>query len=100
METTQADKKRKDLANELRGIADDAQGLVENAGEHVAQKTEELKARLTDALELAKNMGKKIQEQAVVGAKATDKVIRANPYEAVGVALGVGVLIGYLIKRK
>ncbi len=100
METTQADKKRNDLATELRGIADDAQGLAENAGEQVAEKTEKLKARLADALELAKNLGQKIQVQAVAGAKATDKVIRANPYQAVGVALGVGVLVGYLIKRK
>jgi ElaB/YqjD/DUF883 family membrane-anchored ribosome-binding protein len=36
----------------------------------------------------------------VAGAKATDEVIRANPYKAVGIALGVGVLVGYLLNRR
>jgi len=36
----------------------------------------------------------------VTGAKATDKVIREHPYESIGVAFGVGLLIGVLATRK
>jgi ElaB/YqjD/DUF883 family membrane-anchored ribosome-binding protein len=34
------------------------------------------------------------------GAKATDELIHEYPYRAMGVALGVGVLIGWLVRRK
>ena len=34
------------------------------------------------------------------GAKATDKVIREHPYQSIGVAFGIGVLIGVLVTRK
>ena len=33
----------------------------------------------------------------VAAAKATNKTIREKPYQAIGVALGVGVLIGFLV---
>ena len=32
-------------------------------------------------------------------AKATDQVIRGHPYESIGIALGVGLLIGVLAGR-
>ena len=37
---------------------------------------------------------------AIAGAKATDQVIRDHPYHAIGVALGVGVLIGFLLSHR
>ena len=33
-------------------------------------------------------------------ARATDRAIREHPYESIGIAFGVGVLIGVLINRK
>ena len=51
-------------------------------------------------MEQVRNAYEVVQSKAVQGAKATDKVIRNNPYAAMGVAVGVGVLIGYLITRR
>jgi ElaB/YqjD/DUF883 family membrane-anchored ribosome-binding protein len=36
----------------------------------------------------------------VAGAKAADQIIRKHPYESIGIALGVGLLIGVLVRRK
>ncbi|MEI9866578.1 MAG: hypothetical protein WDN00_18895 [Limisphaerales bacterium] len=36
----------------------------------------------------------------MAGAKATDQVIRENPYKSLGVAVGIGVIIGYLLRRR
>jgi ElaB/YqjD/DUF883 family membrane-anchored ribosome-binding protein len=43
----------------------------------------------------------KVAKQKVVdGAEAADETIRAHPYESLAVALGVGVLLGALLRRR
>ena len=32
--------------------------------------------------------------------KAADKVIRDHPYQTIGIAFGVGLLIGFLARRR
>jgi ElaB/YqjD/DUF883 family membrane-anchored ribosome-binding protein len=39
------------------------------------------------------------RDRVIDGAKATDRTIRAYPYQSLGVALGAGVLLGLLISR-
>jgi ElaB/YqjD/DUF883 family membrane-anchored ribosome-binding protein len=60
-------------------------------------KTEKLLAEV-------KEMIKRAEEKTVERAKAADKAIRNHPYQSLGVtfavALGVGLGIGYLIRRK
>jgi ElaB/YqjD/DUF883 family membrane-anchored ribosome-binding protein len=51
-------------------------------------------------LEEVKGMIQRAQEKAVDRAKAADKVIRDNPYQTIGLAFGLGLLIGVLIRRK
>lgn len=60
----------------------------------------ELKERITEAMEKAKVTCKKMGEKANQGVKATDKAIHNHPYQAIGIALGLGVLIGVLARRK
>jgi ElaB/YqjD/DUF883 family membrane-anchored ribosome-binding protein len=56
----------------------------------------ELRAKLENVVEKAKEACERLQEQTAAAAKATDKTIREKPYHAMGVAFGVGVLIGVL----
>ena len=39
-------------------------------------------------------------EKAVERGKAADRVIRDNPYQTIGLAFGLGLLIGVLARRK
>ena len=59
----------------------------------------ELRAKLEAATEKAKEVCKRLQEQTVAAAKATDEAIREHPYQAIGIAFGLGVLIGVLAAR-
>jgi len=75
-----------------------------NAGEEVkeginqiAESGREAANKLQAALVNAKQ---KIEEKTTASAKATDRAIREHPYESIGVAFGIGVLIGVLINRK
>ena len=45
-------------------------------------------------------MGVWREEKAREGARATDKVIREHPYQSIGLAFGLGLLIGVLVTRK
>jgi ElaB/YqjD/DUF883 family membrane-anchored ribosome-binding protein len=81
-------------------LMEDAQALL-TATAHVAEeKVVEARKRLTAAIERGKEAWNNVQEKAIAGAKATDQVIRDNPYKALGVALGVGVIVGYLLRRR
>ena len=40
------------------------------------------------------------EEKAVERAKAADMVIRTHPYQTIGIAFGLGLLIGFLARRK
>jgi ElaB/YqjD/DUF883 family membrane-anchored ribosome-binding protein len=81
-------------------LLEDAQALL-SATAHVAEeKVVEARKRLTAAIEKGKETWTSVQEKAIAGAKATDQVIRDNPYKALAVALGVGAVIGYLLRRR
>ena len=43
--------------------------------------------------------GPALEARARNGAKVTDRAIREHPYEAIGIAFGVGMLIGVLVNR-
>jgi ElaB/YqjD/DUF883 family membrane-anchored ribosome-binding protein len=87
------------LASDLKAIARDAEDLIKATAGEVSDKAKEARSRLMVALESAKERCEELQEKAVAGAKATDKVIRDHPYESIGVAFGVGLLIGVLVGR-
>ena len=60
--------------------------------------------KLPGVLEHAKKTGAELQELSVASAKAAakraDNVIRDHPYESIGVAFGIGLLVGVLVRRK
>lgn len=47
-----------------------------------------------------KAMIQQAEEKAVERAKAADRLVRDHPYQSVGLAFGVGLLIGLLVRRK
>jgi ElaB/YqjD/DUF883 family membrane-anchored ribosome-binding protein len=67
--------------------------------EHGDSEKGELRAKLEAAVEKAKAVCERLEEKTVDAAKATDKTIREHPYQAIGIAFGVGLLIGVLAAR-
>jgi ElaB/YqjD/DUF883 family membrane-anchored ribosome-binding protein len=55
---------------------------------------------LAAALEVAKETRRRLEERAVASAKATDKLVREYPYQSLGAAFGIGLLIGVLVNRR
>jgi ElaB/YqjD/DUF883 family membrane-anchored ribosome-binding protein len=69
------------------------------AAERGDSEKHELRARLEAATEKAKEVCKRLQEETVAAAKATDKAVREHPYQAIGIGFGLGLLIGVLVTR-
>jgi ElaB/YqjD/DUF883 family membrane-anchored ribosome-binding protein len=69
--------------------------VAEQAGDKLA----DIKDRLESARAKLGDFYSRARRNVVAGAKYTDQTIREYPYYSLGVALGVGVLIGALIRR-
>ena len=88
------------LVKELKTVARDADDLIRATAGDVGEKAKEARARLSATLESAKESLHALQEKAIAGAKAADKTIREHPYQSIGVAFGIGILIGVLVNRR
>ena len=60
----------------------------------------ELRAKLEAATEKAKEVYKRLEEKTVTAAKTADTAVREHPYQAIGIAFGLGLLIGVLAMRR
>ena len=86
--------------DEMDTLAEDARGLMTATAEVAGEKVREARQRLADALDSAKEIAGRVRDKAVEGAKAADQAVRDKPYQAIGIAFGVGVLVGYLAMRR
>lgn len=91
---------KEQLIEDLKLVAEDAEELIRATGGEVAEKTREIRERLKAVLEDAREACARLEDQAAAGVRATDRVIRDNPYASIGIALGAGFLIGCLLKRR
>jgi ElaB/YqjD/DUF883 family membrane-anchored ribosome-binding protein len=88
------------IQGNVDNITDDAKSLLDATADVASEKVVQARNRLTSALEAAKDAYATVQKKTVESAKATDKVIRENPYQAIGIAFAVGVLVGFLWNRR
>ena len=88
------------LVADLKRVVRDSEELLLATAGAAGDKAQEVRERLTDALETAKRTCHRLEEKAVEGAKAADRAVREHPYQSIGVAFGIGLLIGVLVTRK
>lgn len=94
----------KTVRNDMKTLVKDAQDLFREAGLATGEKAEELRAKGLAMLDSAMEKAHEIQAVAVekgkVAAQSTDEFVHEHPWKAVGIAAGVGLLVGLLISRK
>ena len=73
------------LMAELRAVAREAEELLQATADQTGARVEELRERAKDALEAARGI---------------DDHVCKNPWAAVAIAAGVGLVIGLLLSRK
>ena len=104
IETMHNAQARERVLADLQALTRDTEELIKATAGDVSEKAKEARTRVAAALERAKASCVHMQEQTVATAKAAakkaDLVIRDHPYESIGVAFGVGLLIGVLVTRR
>ena len=81
-------------------LVEDAQALLAATGHLAEDKVVAARQRLAAAVKNGREVLANLKDKAVAGAKATDETIREHPYQAIGVALGVGLLLGFFLRRR
>lgn len=95
---------RQALVKDLKGAVSDAHQLIQAvadasadeygaAAQAVQDKLDEARSRLSGARTV-------IREKSQAAAKATQAYVTHNPWTAIGIAAGVGVIAGFFIGRR
>lgn len=91
----------KDLLNDLHTLVAEAEKMMgDSLSEHTADAVGALRERFDAAQERMSELYAGAKKKVVAGAKCTDETIRANPYQSLAVAAGVGLLVGVLLGRR
>jgi len=97
------DVSKEKLMQDLRVVVADAEELLRATAGQAGEKVSSARERIQESLVAAK-VRLVAAEEAVVektkqAAKATDEYVHENPWKSVGIAAGVGLVIGMLISR-
>ena len=84
----------------MEKLGEDTQAVLAATANLAEEKVDEARERLSDAMAAAREVYANMQKRAVASAKAADQAVRNNPYRAIGIALGAGALIGFLLSRR
>ncbi len=91
------------LMVDLRTLIGDAEDLLRattsQAGEKVAVARQKIEQSLVEGKKALAEAEKVVLERSKEYADIADDYIRENPWSAVGIAAGVGLILGLLIKR-
>jgi len=88
------------LLRDLQAVVQDGEELLRAGVDQLGEKGQAAKEKLATALEMAKETRRKLEERAIEGAKATDRLVREYPYRSLGIAFGIGMIIGIFANRK
>ena len=92
------------LLADLKTVMTDAEALLRATSAQTGEKIQEVRARAEESLRQAKARLGSIEEDARRRARevadATDDYVRENPWQSVGIAAGVGLLVGLLLARR
>ena len=91
----------KELLHELQTLVAEAETMMlDSASEQSAEMLGNLRERFGAAQEKFADVYEGAKKKVVAGAKYTDTTIRENPYQAMAIAAGVGLLVGVLLGRR
>jgi ElaB/YqjD/DUF883 family membrane-anchored ribosome-binding protein len=90
-----------DLLDDLHTLVAEAEKMMgDSVSEHTEDAISALRSRFDAAQERLAELYTGARKKVVAGAKYTDETIRANPYQSLAIAAGIGLLVGVLVGRR
>jgi ElaB/YqjD/DUF883 family membrane-anchored ribosome-binding protein len=92
------------LMADLTTVIRDAENLLRATAAQTGEKVQEVRAKAEESLRHAKARLAGVEEEALERAKElageANDYVRGNPWQAIGIAAGVGLVLGLLISRR
>ena len=92
------------LVEEFKALVADAESLLKATAKDKGASVSKVRAKAETSLNAAKDRLEDLQgdllEKGKAATKAADEYVHENPWKAVGIAAGVGLIIGLLISRR
>lgn len=92
------------LTQDLKIVIADAEELLRATASQVGEKVVVAREKIQDSLQRAKIKLAEAEDVMIdktkQAARATDEYVHEHPWKAVGVAAGIGLIIGLLIGRR
>ncbi len=91
------------LVSELRNLIGDAEELLRattnQAGEKIAVARQKIEQSLTEGKKALADAEQVVISRSKEVADVADDYVQENPWAAVGIAAGVGLLLGLIVRR-
>jgi ElaB/YqjD/DUF883 family membrane-anchored ribosome-binding protein len=92
------------LIDDLTAVIRDAEGLLRATAAQTGDRVQEIRARAEESVRNAKVRLAELEGQALDRAREiagdADQYVRGNPWQAVGIAAAIGLVLGVLISRR
>lgn len=92
------------LMADFQTLVRDTEKLLEHSATLAGDQADELRQQINDSLSRARETLQQTQESVVergqAALSATEDYVQSNPWQSVGIAAGVGFLIGLLASRR
>lgn len=92
------------LKADLAAVLRDAEALIRASADQGGEKMNEARAKIRESLEAAKSRlheaERKARQHGEDALHATEDFTRRNPWQAMGIAAAVGLVIGVLLARR
>jgi len=89
------------LVTDFKVVVADAEALIRATANQGDEKLAEIRAKAQESLEIAKARMEEIQADLMFKTgqvvKAADGYVHENPWQSIGVAASVGLVIGFLL---
>ena len=89
---------------DIKSVLADAEDLLKQAANTTGERASELSDKALALLKQAKEKASDVQvvvvEKSKQAARVTDDYVHDHPWQAVGIAAGIGVVSGLLLNRK
>lgn len=92
------------LMQDLRAVVADAEELLKATASQGGERMEKIRARAEESVRNARSRmhaaGHDLEAAAQAAAREVNTQVRDNPWTALGVAAGVGLIVGIMLGRK
>jgi ElaB/YqjD/DUF883 family membrane-anchored ribosome-binding protein len=93
-----------ELIDDLTAVIRDAESLLRATAAQTGDRVAEIRTRAEETVRQAKERLAGVEQQALERARElagdAEQYVRSNPWQAVGIAAGVGLVLGLLLTRR